>query len=794
MSERVQRLREKYINIVPSVCAERAVIFTDAIKKHTDAPMIVARAIALSRVLGEMTIYIDEDALLVGNQASRPRAAVICPEYSFSWVENELDTIEKRTSDVFQISEDVKKRLKESFSFWKGRTLQDRAFFVQPEAAIEEKKVGVLGWEGNITAGDGHIIVDYETIVTRGIRAIRDEAAEKLDALDLCEPDELRKLYFYQAAVITLDGAMAYMQRYSMLSKEMADTEKGEKRKQELLDISARCSHLENEPPGTFLEALQLVWFVHVIMHIETNGHSISLGRLDQYLYPFYQRDMASGVLDREMAADAIGCLYIKIFGNIKLRSWNSTRTQLGYPTYQNICLGGQHADGSDATNELSYLCLDVLSQTRLSEPNIYIRVHPRTPQTFMCKAVQILCMGLGMPAMVNDEVIVPSLMDRGVSHEDALGYSTFGCCEVSVPGKWGYRANGKCKVNVLKVLEIALNAGVDPVSGIEVVKNIKPLREMATFDEVKKVYRTVLDHYMRLQVTVDNINDMIMEEMVPDALCSSLIRDCLKRGKTIKQGGAVYDVISGVLIGIPNVGNSLYAIKDLVFDRALLTLEELTQALSANFEGLRGAEIQHMLFADAKKFGNDEDAVDMLVKEISDYYFKNIPKYKNMRYGLGPIGGNFTSSTVTISGNVPAGRIIGATPDGRCAQTPTVDGVSPMHRTQTQGPTAVLNSVAKLSTRYVSGGQLLNMRFQPGLLSSDEKIDKFIALIRGFFRKQGWHIQFNIVSNDVLRDAQKNPSEYRDLVVRVAGYSALFTALDKETQDDIIDRQEYHI
>ena len=794
MNDRIAAFRRRYVNTDPGVCPERAEIYTRIYREHPDKPLIIRRAIAFTTVLREMTIYIDPEAILAGNQASAPRCAPVCPEYACRWLQAELDQLALRPSDRFLISDDTKRRLRAVLPYWEGKTQQDRAWSVQPEAVLQDMKVGVLGWEGNITAGEGHIIPDYEAIVQQGLPAFADRIRSLNDGLRLHEPEDLRRLYFYRASDIVIRGLLDYIGRYAQLARSQAESEQDANRRRELNEMADRCAQLRQGPPRSFLEALQLVWFVHVALHIESNGHSLSLGRIDQYLYPFYARDLAAGRLTPDAAEEAVGCLYIKIFGNIKLRSWGSTCAQLGYPTYQNICLGGQNADGSDATNPLSHLFLDVLAQTRLSEPNVYIRVHPGTPDSFMHKAVQVLKIGFGMPAMVNDEVIIPSLMDRGVSREDAVGYSTFGCAEVQVPGKWGYRANGKCKVNMLKILEISLNGGVDPRTGIKTFFGAKPLAQCATFDEVLSSYEATLKHYMDLQVAADNINDMIMEEMTPDAMIPIFVNDCLARGKTIKQGGAVYDIISGCLVGIPNVGNALYAIQEWVYRRREISPEALMRALDANFQGPENEAIRHLLFAGADKYGNDSDEVDDMVVRTSDFYFKNIFNYRNMRHGLGPIGGNFTSSTVTISTNVSSGKVVGATADGRYAGEPTCDGVSPMHKTQYQGPTAVFNSVTKLSTRDVSGGQLLNMRFQPQLLNTPEKEAKFIAMIRGYFRREGWHVQFNMISNDILRDAQRHPENYRDLVVRVAGYSALFTALDTQTQNDIINRTEFEI
>jgi len=402
--------------------------------------------------------------------------------------------------------------------------------------------------------------------------------------------------------------------------------------------------------------------------------------------------------------------------------------------------------------------------------------------------------MGFGMPAFVNDKVVIPSLLQRGVKLEDAFNYATMGCLEVSVPGKWGYRANGKSKFNLLKVLELALNNGTDPINGIQPCPGNGDLETFRSFDQVMQAWQTQLKYFTALQVVADNINSYAMEDLAPDILCSALTHDCIKRGKTILEGGAVYDMESGAQIGVPNVGNALAAIKKLVFEDKIMTGNQLKQALVQNFAGSDGEKIRQILIDQAPKYGNDVDEVDLLTKEAYDYYCTGISKYKNTRYGRGPIGGNWMPSTVTISSNVPAGKVVGATPDGRRAGEPTADGVSPVRGTEKLGPTAVIKSVTKLSTILMTGGQLLNMRISPDSLDSPEQVKKFVALIRTLFHLSGWHIQFNTVSTSVLREAQKFPERYSDLVVRVAGYSALFTALDPDVQEDIIHRSEHNL
>lgn len=794
MNERILKLKKDLLEIQPEICTERLVILTKAYQRYKAYPNIMKRALALHDILNQMTIYVEEGQLIAGNQASKPRNAPLFPEYSWEWIYKEIDEFEHRASDVFYVSDRNKEIMRKELPWWKGRTLQDRVAIMQSDLVMQDKKVGVLGWEGNVTAGEGHIVLDFEKILQVGFGGIIQEAKEHLCTLKRTEPEELRKDAFYRAVIIAYEACSKFVERYACLAEKLAKEEKEEKRKEELLQMGRNCYVVASEPPKTFCQAIQLVYFVQLISQIEANGHSMSMGRVDQYLMPFYEKDVEAGILSAEEAKEWIECFYLKLFSIIKLRSWSHTRFVAGYPTYQNIVIGGKNKDGKSCINDLSYLLLEALGEIRLSEPNFYIRCHKKMPKRFVDLMVRVIKLGFGMPALVNDDVIIDSLMERGVSEADAFNYSTMGCLEVQVPGKWGFRANGKTKVNMLKIMEIALNGGKDPISKEKTMEGMKELTEFTSFEEILEAYNKAILHYMELQVSADNVNDLAMEELVPDAFSSGLVTDCLGRGKTIKEGGAVYDMISGALVGGPNVGNSLYAIKKAVFDEKRISLEELKEALDYDFEGIRRERIRLFLQNEIEKYGNDHEEADQMTKEIYRVYIENISDYKNTRYGRGPIGGCFMPSTVTISSNVPDGGRVGATPDGRKAFQPTAEGVSPMHGTEKYGPTSVINSVAKLDTHQMTGGQLLNMRFNPVTVQSKEDEAKFFSLIETFFQKKGWHIQFNMISTEVLKEAQKHPEEYKDLVVRVAGYSALFSALDRITQDDIISRMEYEL
>ncbi len=794
MEDRLTKIKKIMLDAVPAVCSERARIVTRVYREKECLPIIEKRAESLAAVLREMSLYIEDGQLFVGNQASTPRAAPVYPEYAFDFILKEMDAFDKRESDRFVVTEENKRILREILPWWQGRTLKDRAMAIQPKEVLDDAKTGVLGWSGNITSGEGHYIPDYETVVRTGIPGMLDRINGLYEKLDLAVPEDLRKASFYRAGRIVLAGVIDYIRRFERLAAEEAEKCRDPGRKAELLAISGRCRALSERAPKTFAEALQCVWFIQVILHIETNGHSISMGRLDQYILPFYTRDIESGALTQEEAVELTGCFFLKVYGNNKLRSWSGSRTQLGMPTYQNICLGGQTPNGEDASNPFSYVCLEALGRNRLPEPNVYVRLYENTPEEFLRAAVKVVMLGFGIPAFVNDQVIIPSLLRVGVSKEDAFNYSTMGCTEVQVPGKWGYRANGKSKVNLLRILELVMDGGADKKTGRTVIAGIRPIEQCESFEEVYGAYQKALRYYMHLHVMADNINEHAMCELVPDALCSLLMQDCLERGLHIKEGGTVYDYISGVMVGIPNVGNGLYALQDIVFDKKLVTPAELRSALDANFEGKEGEYVQSLLLNAADKYGNDMDGVDFLTRDSSDIYTKEINNYRTMRKGLGPIGCCYTSSTVTITANISCGAAVGATPDGRKAGEPAADGVSPSRNTLKNGPTALLKSVSKLSNELFAGGQLLNIRINPKNVANESGEKRFVQYLRGFSELKCWHSQYNLISTETLRDAQRHPENYDDLVVRVAGYSARFTSLNNELQEDIIRRTEFEL
>ncbi len=788
---RVKAIKDKLICNPPGICSERIRFYTRAYKKYESHPPIIKRAYALKEYFENVSLYFDDNMLLPGELASQPRWAPIFPEYSWKFVFEELDQFDKRTHDRFTISENVKRELAELLPWWEGKSVYERVITRQPSEVLTASEIGVLSWTGQATSGEGHIVVDHTIALRLGFEGIRNLAVQSKQALKLYEPESLEKKDFFEAVEIVCNGVINYANRLKEFLISFAKKEKNVKRRSEILSIAKNLEIVPRGPARSFRQALITVWLTHLTQQMESNGHSVSLGRFDQYLLPYYLEDIEKGEITDEEVLELIEHFYLKLFSIIKLRPEKHSRTQSGYPMYQNLVVGGQTIDGKDATNPLSHLCLAALAEVRLSEPNFYLRLHKGTPNDFLKDALRVVELGFGMPAFVNDEVIVESLERRGVTHEDALNYSTMGCLEVLVPGKWGYRANGKSKVNVLKILELSLNDGQDPLTGKVIKKGLGRANDFKSFNALHKAWKDQLEFYTDLQVIADNIIDLTLEELVPNALCSMLVQDCLKRGKHLNQGGAFYDMTSGALVGIPNVGNAFAAIKKAVYEDELLSMENIQKAIDQNFEDPDSKEVQKLLANKMPKYGEDEDYVDELTALALKDYCELITQYKNMRYGKGPIGGNYYTSTVTISANITAGDSVGATPDGRKAHEPTADGISPSQGSGKKGPTAILHSVAKLPTVLVTGGQLLNLRLQNHLLKTQQGIDKLAGLLRSLVDMKCWHVQFNTISTEVLKDAMAHPEKYRDLIVRVAGYSALFVALDPVLQKDIISRME---
>ena len=792
LTERMKEFREEVLDEKPYIDAQRAILATLAYKENLNQPRVMVRAKMLEKVLDNMSIYIEDKSLLAGNQATKNRNAPIFPEYTMEFVMNELDQFEKRDGDIFYITEKTKEQLREIAPFWQNNNLRARGEALLPEEVHVFMETGVFGMEGKLNAGDAHLAVNYERILKDGLRGYEKRAKEYKATLDLTDPESIDKYCFYNAVLIVLEAVRNFANRYSVLAKNLAEKEMNQERKIELLEISRICSKVPYEPAETFQEAVQSVWFIQLILQIESNGHSLSYGRFDQYMYPYYDRDIKNGTIKESEALELLTCLWIKTLTINKVRSQAHTLSSAGSPMYQNVTIAGQTTDKKDAVNDLSFLVLKSVAQTRLTQPNLTVRYHKNINKHFLDECIEVMRLGFGMPALNNDEIIIPSFMDWQVKEEDAYNYSAIGCVETAVPGKWGYRCTGMSYINFPRMLLCTMNNGVDLTSNKRFTKGYGYFTEMESYEELLKAWDKTIREITRYSVIVENVIDKASERDVPDILCSALTDDCIARGKTIKEGGAVYDFISGLQVGIANMADCLAAIKKLVYEEKKITRQELWDAILDDFSSPKNKKIQEMLIREAPKYGNDDDYVDQLIVEAYDSYIEEIEKYPNTRYNRGPIGGIRYAGTSSISANVGQGMSTMATPDGRNAFEPLAEGCSPAHNSDKNGPTAVFKSVSKLRTNKITGGVLLNQKMTPQMLSTEENRQKLELLIKTFFnRLHGYHVQYNIVSKETLIDAQKHPENHKDLIVRVAGYSAFFNVLSKKTQDDIIGRTE---
>lgn len=791
LTDRMQKFRDDVINAKPYIDAQRAVLATEAYKANMHQTAVMKRALMLKNILEKMDIYIEDETVLVGNQACSAKSAPIFPEYTLEFVIDELNLFEKRDGDVFYITEETKQQLREIAPFWENNCLRARANAYLPDEVSVYMETGFFGMEGKMNAGDAHLAVDYGNMLKVGLKGY-EERAKKLKAeLDLTNPEDLDKYQFYKAVLIAIDAVKMFTSRFAVLAREKAQ-EAVEPRRSELVEIARICDKVPYYPAESFHEAVQSTWFIQLILQIESNGHSLSYGRFDQYVDPYLEKDLKSGKITEDEAVELLTNLWIKTLTINKVRSQAHTFSSAGSPMYQNVTVGGQTPEGKDAVNKCSFLVLRSVGQTRLPQPNLTVRYHRNINQDFMNETLEVLKLGTGMPAFNSDEVIIPSFIEKGVAKEDAYNYSAIGCVETAVPGKWGYRCTGMSYMNFPRILLMVMNNGIDQTSGKRFTQDYGNFRDMKSFEELMEAWDKSVRELTRASVIVENAIDKASERDVPDVLCSTLTQDCLGRGKTIKEGGAIYDFISGLQVGIADMADSLAAIKTLVFDEKKITNDELMDALLSDFAGEKGERIRQMLINEAPKYGNDNDDVDLLVVDAYDSYIDEMKKYPNTRYQRGPIGGIRYAGTSSISANVGQGFGTMATPNGRHAKEPLAEGCSPAHAMDKNGPTAVFKSVSKLPTHEITGGVLLNQKVTPAMLSTEENTKKLEYIIRTFFnRLEGYHVQYNVVDKATLIDAQKHPENHKDLIVRVAGYSAFFNVLSKATQNDIIGRTE---
>ena len=827
-SDRIPKLVENLYAKMPEIESARAILITESYRQTENEPMVIRRAKAFAHILENIPIVIRDLELIVGSTTIAPRGCQTYPEFSYEWLEAEFDTVETRSADPFYISEKTKQELKEANAYWKGKTTSELATsYMEPET--------LLAMEHNIFTpgnyfynGVGHVTVKYGEVLAIGFSGIKAKAQAELDKLCLADGDYQKKSRFLEAVMISCDAAIEYARRYARLALKEAEECTDPVRKRELLQIAQNCANVPEKGATGFYEACQSFWFVQQLLQIESSGHSISPGRFDQYMYPYYQKDMESGKITREFAQELMDCIWVKLNDLNKCRDAASAEGFAGYSLFQNLIAGGQNEEGIDVTNDLSFMSIQASMHVFLPQPSLSVRVWNGTPHEFLIRAAELTRTGIGLPAYYNDEVIIPSLMSRGLTLQDARDYNIIGCVEPQKSGKtegW----HDAAFFNMCRPLELVFSNGMD--KGVRIGPATGNVEEMTTFEQFYDAYKKQMDYAIQLLVNADNAIDMAHAERCPLPFLSSMVDDCMKVGKTVQEGGAVYNFTGPQGFGVANMADSLYSVKTLVYDEKKITMGELKEALATNFgKGLGAEDVAAMtakianelkeagktigekevaailntvvaaseapevkangerilkLIEEVPKFGNDIPEVDAFARDVAYTYTEPLQNYKN------PRGGSFQAGLYPVSANVPLGAQTGATPDGRLAYQPVADGVSPSAGKDVNGPTAAANSVSRLDHYIASNGTLFNQKFHPSALSGRNGLENFVGLIRSYFDQKGSHMQFNVVSRETLLDAQEHPEQYKHLVVRVAGYSALFTTLSKSLQDDIIRRTE---
>jgi len=788
---RIKSLSSVILDAKPEICFQRAVLLTASYQETEGEPAVIRRAKGLANILDKMTLYILDDELIVGNLAGKPMGAPFFPEYGW---EKSLDTLINQRLDAYQargtsLFDELEKNLTDILTYWEGKTVYDEAEGRYSEAARKAQQGYVLNYHGAMN-GLGHITVDYAKVLRKGLSGILQEAQAELDRLNNSSDPCNSKRRFLEAVIISLEAGIRFSKRLARKALNLAQLEKNVQRKKELLQVSENCNRVPEHPAENFWEALQSFWIVHLIMQIETNGHSVSPGRFDQYMYPYFAEDIQKGTLTRNQAQELLDCLWVKFNDTNKLKAHSllspgvidSKGAFFPYQLFQNISLGGQTADGKDAANELSYLCLNATARVGLTQPTISVRIHKNTPQKFILKACEVIRRGTGMPQLFNDEAVIAAKMNRGVAIEHARDYSILGCVELGIPGKELNSITGNI-VNLAKCLELALNNGVDH-TGAQAGPPTGNAAEFTEYDEVWDAFKTQVSHAAEMLVESSNAALEAHRQIAPRPFMSALVDDCISCGKALIDGGAKYGFNSARGIGLPNVADALAAVKKIVFEDTRMTMAELKKLLETNFE--EKEHLRQLLLNRAPKYGNDQDEVDAIAVQIGEFFCRTFEDHRCA------IGGQWQAGLWSSADNVACGVVVGATPDGRKSEDILADNISPVQGRDLKGPTAAARSAAKIDHVAASDGTSFHIKLHPSALEGDAGLNHLNTFVKVFFNMGGMNCQVNVLNAETLIEAQKNPHEYKDLVVRVAGFSAFFIHLDAKTQDDIIRRTIY--
>lgn len=772
-SERILSLKNKTLSSVRYLSIEQAKIITRVYQKNEDLPVILKRSEALAASLSEMPIAIDPEEFIVGNRTPDIRAGVVFPEAGINWLVNEIESLAGRPQDPFNVRQDDILYFKEIIEpSWRGKTLEDDIYrsFGEEISAIE--KVVKINQKDH---AQGHICPKVEDWLKFGpaglLSIIQDKLASATDDQKV----------FYRSMSTSLDGARKFIFRYGKLASDMAKNQQENSLRMNLEEIEDICKRLSENPPETFREALQSVWFLFVILHMESNASSFSPGRMDQYLYPFYKHDIESGRINSEKAIELLDALFIKFNQLVYMRNAHSAKYFAGFPIGFNVTIGGQTIIGNDATNELSYLILKTQDHIRLPQPNLTARLHKNSPHEFFSECSRIIGLGNGMPQIVNDESIIPALKTLGIDHKDYMDYVLVGCVEISTQGNclgWSDAA----MFNLVKVLELTLNDGKCIITGKQLGLKTGSLDNYPDYISFENAFRKQIDFFIDKMILACEAVEKSHQAHLPSPFLSSVIDDCIENGTDVTAGGAKYNMSGIQAIQVANIADSLAVIKKLVFEDRVVKRETLLDALRNNFAG--NEALRQFCIHRIQKYGNDVAWVDDLGADWVTYFASSLKKYRNFR------GGRFHMGLYTVSAHVPMGQNVGATPDGRFAQTPLADGgMSPMYGRDKLGPTAVLNSVSRIPSHLATNGTLLNMKFLPSFFNNHSDREKFTSLLRAFVCLPVNHVQFNVVTSQELINAKAEPESYRGLTIRVAGYTSYFTELAEDLQDEIIKR-----
>ena len=775
MSQRIQILKDKMLSAPRYASIEQARIITRVYQENEHLSIPKKRALSLKAAMEELEIGFEKEELIVGNRTKGVRYGVVFPESGCSWVNNEFETLPTRPQDQFHVKEeDIQEFREKIYPYWKGKSMED---VIKHHGGQEIQSIAKVVKINQKDHAQGHICPDSALWLKMGPLGIMNQAQEKLKT---CEESQKE---FYECVVLVMQGACTFMKRYHDMIMENID-EVEEPYQQSLRTVANNCLNLTKRPPETFHEAVQSLWFLFVLLHMESNASSFSPGRMDQYLYPYYQKDIESGKISMEDALDILECLWLKFNQIVYLRNQNSAKYFAGFPIGFNIAIGGEDENGNDTYNELSLLCLQCQYDLGLPQPNLSVRLNRNSSHELMQKAIEVVSKGSGMPQFFNDEAIVHALMELGIEKKDALNYAIVGCVELTTHGNnlgWSDAA----MFNLNKALELTLNHGKCLLTHEQIGLDLGGLDTYQTFEDLEKAFQQQIDYFIDKMMQCEVIVEKAHQDCLPTAFLSSVIDDCLENGLDVTKGGAKYNLSGIQMIQIANLADSLAAMKKLVYDDQVIDAKELLAALQSDFKGYE--IIQTMLLNKVPKYGNDVEWVDRLGAKWAEYFRSRMKDYTNYR------GGPYHTGMYTVSAHVPMGENVGASPDGRNALTPLADGgMSPVYGRDLKGPTAVLKSVSRLNNTLTTNGGLLNMKFLPEFFETKNGMNKFENFLRAFVDLKVPHIQFNVVRREDLEDAQIRPQLHKSLTIRVAGYTAYFVELAHKLQDEIIERTTY--